>query len=386
MKEGIGDTIEAVFDYLNGENESINLAQAIRDNLLTSEVIASLVEELDLPSLVEGIFSEQEDEEEFPAEFRAALVNTITEFEPTIKEELIVAADSIFDYLLVENQSIDLSQIIRSTFLNSDFVIALVNELDISFIASEFLNEQLVEGIPEESEFLVKHMDDVIIELESTIKEELIVAADLILDYLLGESQGISIAISLEPIIENLEDTLGEAFLELPPVELDETLFGAEMPAQIAEVLAEAEEGLGEARQDIAEILAEAEERLEEARQYVGYFQLGHKLLIGFIVLLIAGIVLLDRQVKSATRRLGTIFSTYGVLCFTSIFVAKYFIRKTQLPQLVNDFSDPLQRFSFGLLIGGVVLIVVSFVYPRWRQSHSESPPIPPSSTNEDTN
>jgi hypothetical protein len=300
-----------------------------------------------------------------------------------------------------------------------------VNELDISSLASEFLGEQLLEDIPKELEFLVEHIDDAITELEPTIKEELIAAADPILDYLLGKSQSMSVVISLEPIIENLEDTLREAFLESPPAELagllltgieqyfdeyfgeltsmilsafelDETLFGAEIPAQIAEALAEAEEGLGEARQDIAEALTEAEEKLEEAKEYIGYFQLGYKLLIGFIVLLIAGIVLLNREVRGATRKVGTIFLTYGVLWFAGILVAKYFIKKAQLPwaeipsleaqlpRLVNDFSAPLQWFSLGLLIGGVVLIAVSFVYPRWRQSHLESPAIPPSITNGD--
>ncbi len=413
IKEGIGNTIEPVYDYLKGKSESIDLAQTIRDNLLSSEIIASLVEELDLSLLAEELISEQEDEEEFPEELRAALVNTITELEPTIKENISAAADSILDYLLGESQSIDLALTLRNTFLSSDFVIALVNELDISSLASEFLGDQLLEDIPKELEFLVEHIDDAIAILEPLIKENIIAAADPILDYLLGESQSISIEISLEPIIENLEDTLREAFLELLPAELaglplpkigqyfdeyfgeltemipsafelDETLFGAEIPAQIAEALAEAEEGLGEARQDIAEALADAEEGLEEVKEYVGYFQLGYNLLIGLIVLLIAGIVLTNRQVKGATRKLGIIFLTYGVLWFAGILAGKYFAGKQiaqldsspyfqeLLPRLVNDFSAPLQGFSLGLLIGGVVLIAVSFVYPRWRRTHAE--------------
>ncbi|GAF82788.1 unnamed protein product, partial [marine sediment metagenome] len=247
---------------------------------------------------------------------------------------------------------------------------------------------------------------------------------DPILDYLVGKSDSLNIEISLVPIPEDLEDTLKEILFESPPaalawlplseleqyfdehfgeltemlpvLELDETLLGTEIPAQIAEVLAEAEEGLREARQDIAEALAEAEERLEEARQYVGYFQLGYKLLIGFVVLLVLGIVLLNREVKGATRKVGTIFLTCGVPWFAGILIGKYFAGKQLaqldippyfqelLPRLANDFSAPLQGFSLGLLIVGVVLIVVSFVYPRWRQSQVEPPTIPSSTTNED--
>ena len=425
IKEKLGAAIAETYDYLLGRKETPDLRATLRNSFLNSAFVASLMEELDLPLLVEELISEQEDEEEFSKELETALVNTITELEPLIKERISAAADPIFAYLLGESQSIDLALTLRNTFPSSDFVVSLVNELDISSLASEFLGEQLLEDVPEELEFLVEHLNDAITELEPTIEEELIAAADPILDYLLGESQSISIEISLEPIIENLEDTLREAFLESPPAklaglllpkikqyfdeyfgeltemipsafELDETLLGTEIPAQIAEALAEAEEGLGEARQSITDALAEAEEGLEQARQYVGYFQLGYKILIGLIVLLIAGIVLLNRQVKGATRKVGTIFLTCGVPWFAGILIGKYFAGKQiaqldippyfqeLLPRLVNDFSAPLQWFSLGLLIGGVVLIAASFVYPRWRQSHLEPPTIPPSTTNGD--
>jgi uncharacterized membrane-anchored protein YjiN (DUF445 family) len=423
VKEQLGAAIGETYDYLLGRKETPDLRATLGNTFLNSAFVASLMEELDLSLLAEEFISEQLPEE-FPEELQAALVNTITELEPTIKEKVSAAADPIFDYLLGESQSIDLALTLRNTFLSSDFVASLIEELDISSLASEFIGEQLLKDIPEEMSFLAEHVDNIVAELEPTIKEELITAADPILDYLLGESQSISVVISLKPVIENLEDTLREAFLEslpaeltglplaeiaryfdkyfgeltemLPAFELNETLFGTEIPAQIAEALAEAEEGLGEARQSIADALTEAEEGLELARQYVGYFQLGYKLLIGFIVLLIAGIVLLNREVRGATRKIGTIFLTCGVPWFAGIFIGKYFAGKQiaqldippyfqeLLSRLVNDFSAPLQWFSLGLLIGGVVLIAVSFVYPRWRQPHPEPPTIPSTTTNED--
>ena len=145
-----------------------------------------------------------------------------------------------------------------------------------------------------------------------------------------------------------------------PTLELDETLFGSKIPAQIADALATAEKGLG------------------QARQYVGYFQLGYKIMIGFILLLILGIILLNRQVRNATRKLGAIFLSYGAIEFAGIVVAKYFIKsqlkfpdmptslQAWMPQLVSDLLSPLAMFSLGLLIGGVALLIVSFVYkPR---------------------
>ena len=373
---------------------SFGWAFTLNSTILNSNFVTSQLDKLDVAVLAEEFISEQEDEEAFSEELDTALVDTIVRLEPVIKEGIGNTIEPIYDYLKGKSESIDLAQIIRDNLLSSEVVASLVDELDIASPATEIISEQIPEDIPEDLEFLTEHVDNIIAELEPMIKEELIAAADPILDYLVGKSQSVSIEISLEPIVEELENILKETLLESPPaelaglslsqleqyfdmyfgkmtemvpstIELDETVFPSELPAQIADAL------------------AEAEERLEEAREYVGYFQLGYKLLIGLIVLLIAGIVLLNHEVKSATRKLGTIFLSYGVLWFAGILIAKYFIKKAQLPteipasleaqlpQLVNDFSAPLQWFSLGLLIGGVALIVVSFVYPRWRQTES---------------
>ncbi len=69
-------------------------------------------------------------------------------------------------------------------------------------------------------EYLDEHLDDVIIELEPWIKEQISVAADPIVDYLLGESQSLNIVISTEPVIDSLRNTLLQALLESPPPDL----------------------------------------------------------------------------------------------------------------------------------------------------------------------
>jgi len=353
-------------------------------------------------------------EEAFPEEFGTALVSTITEFEPLIKQRIGAATDPIFDYLLEKRQSIDLALTLRNTILTSDFIASLVDELDMSSLAKEFLSEQVVDEIPEGMEFLTEYLDAAIVELEPMIKEELIAAADPILDYLLGESQSLSVVISLEPVMESLKGTLREAFLESPPpelatlppaalelvfdtfypvfskqipptFELNESLIGTEIPAQIAEALAGAEETLEQGRQGIAEALAEAEGALAQAKQYVGYFQLGYKLLIGFILLLILGIIFINRQIKGATRNLGSIFLAFAIPACLSISAVKYFdviqawiLRLLNIDidipaqfqalvlQLVNDFVAPIWMLSLGLLAAGVVLLIISFAYkPR---------------------
>jgi len=415
VKAQLSAAIDDTYDYLLGKKDQPDLAATLGDTFLNSAFVDSVMDELDLSSLVEEVLLEGMGGEEFPEEFGTALVNIITDLEPMIKEKISAVVDPIFDYLLGETQDIDLASTLRSTILTSDFVLSLMDKLALSSLASEFLGGELTGQIPEEMEFLAEHLDDIIADLESTIKEQISAAADPLLDYLLGLSPTVSIEISLAPIMESLEDALKEVLMEqlppayayLPQSQLNQLFaeYFAEltgmvpltfdigemltemMPADmITDVLAEAEDALGQVRQDIAEAIAEAEEMLEQARGYVSQFQTGYYILLGFMALLILGIVLIHRQVKGATRWLGIVSLIYGVLWYAGILVGKNFAEKqlaatmTDIPaslqelplQFLNDFMAPLQMLSLGLLIGGVVLIVVSFVYPRLRQPVDE--------------
>jgi hypothetical protein len=369
----------------------------LNQTVLNPDFITTQMDKLDVATLVEEIISEQEGEEAFSEELEASLVDTIADVEPLVKEGISNAIEPVYDYLTGESETIDLASIIRNEVLSSEVIASLLDEMDIASIASEMISEELPEDIPEEFEPLLEQADEVIAELAPTIKEEIIAAADPVLDYILGESQNLSIEISTGPLLAELEDSLKEAVLESPPpefaglspdeieqhiddyldeiigiipatIELDETVLPSELPEQISEALSTAEEGL------------------EQAREYVGYFQLGYKILIGVIVVLIIGIILLNRQVRSATRKLGSIFLTYGIIWFAGIFVARYFAGKQipqieeipsyiqeLLPRLVSDFSAPLQWFSMGCLIAGAALIIVSFVYkPSQQQNETE--------------
>jgi len=382
------------------------LAFMLNSTILNPNFIVSEMDRLDISAVVEE-FTMEGPGERAPEEFQGAIFSTITKLEPVVKEQVSAAIYPIYDYSLGKSESLDLAYTLRNTALTSDFVASLIDELDLSSLAGEFLGEQLTEQVPEEMEFLVEtlDLDDAIAELEPTIKAELVAAADPILDYLLGERQSLSVEISLEPVVESLENTLMEAFLESPEAfsgllpeefaDLIQTQLADLTPAQLeqyfntyigqklAEVLPSTfvinESMLGtEIPTQIAEALAGAEDALAEARQYVGYFQIVYYGLIGLMVLLIAGIILLKRNVRGATRGLGITFLIYGVLEFAGVFATRNFL-PTSLPLpdipaslqswlmgLIGDFVAPLQTFSIGLLVGGVVLLIVSFVYkPR---------------------
>ncbi len=375
----------------------LGVAVTLNYTILNPNFVVAELDKLDISSLVEESLSQEANQEEFPEELKIALVDNIDGLEPVVKEQVGTAIYQIYDYLLGKSQNLDLSLVLRETLLSRDFVASLIDKLDISTLAGEFLAEQLAENIPKEMEFVVEYadeyIDDVITELEPTIKKELIAAADPIADCLIGENRSFNIIISLGPVTESLGNTLREAFLESPPEELAglpraeleqyfNEYFGEILAAVVPSTFEINESMLGtEIPSQLAEALTEAEVALAQARQYVGYFQIGYKALIGFTVLVIIGIILLDRRVRNATRNIGITFLTVGVVSLIEFFLAKHFIApqiaqpdipvslQTWLPQLLNDFLAPLQAFSIGLLVAGVVLLIVSFIYKPGQQS-----------------
>ena len=282
---------------------------------------------------------------------------------------------SLLSLLLFLSLSIfGLALTLNYTILNPDFVVSALNKLDISSLAGELLSQQ----IPQEGDFMAEAMDNTIADLEPWVKEQVNANIYPSYDYLMGKSQSLNVVISLEPVKDTLKQNLREAILNSPPPEFKG------LPQ------AEVEQYFNKFYQDFTKNIPTTFEfnesslspqglaELEQVKRGISYFQLGYKALIGFILLLILGIILINREVKGATRGLGTTFLTYGILEYAGIFAAKYFAGaqlpqveiptslQAYLPQLLGDFLAPLAMFSIGIGIAGVILLVVSFVYkPR---------------------
>lgn len=303
---------------------------------------------------------------------------------------------SLLSFLLFLSISIfGTTYMLNNTLLNPDFVIAELDKLDVTSLARDIFSEPVAEQIPPEAEFASGVLDETIAELEPWIREQSRYVIYSSYDYFLGKSQSLNLVISLEPVKEKLRDNLWEAFQESPPPELamlppemvDQEMI-EEYFDQFYQQFSEPIPSTFEFTQD--SLSPETLAQFEQVREAISYTQRGYNLLIGFILLLILGIILLNRQVKGATRQLGTTFATYGAFGYASIFATNYFFipkllaqfpvppqLQAWLPGLVSDLLAPLEMFSLGLLIGGVVLLVVSFVYPRIRPSQPSTETVP---------
>ena len=286
---------------------------------------------------------------------------------------------SLLGFLLFLSLSVlGLALMLNNTILNPDFVVAELDKLDVSSLAKDMISAQIpLEQIPQEGEFIAETLDDTIADLEPWIKEQVSTVTYSSYDYLLGKSQSLSVIITLEPVKETLRENLREALFQSLPPEL-QGLPQAEIERYFDEFYRPISEQIPSTFEiDESLLPSDVLTTLEQVRQGIGYFQTGYPALIGFIVLLILGIILINRQVKGSTRSIGSIFLSYGVIEYAGIWATKYFATpqfsqleipsslQAWIPQLLGDFLAPLEMFSLGLLIGGVVLLTVSFVYRR---------------------
>jgi len=333
-----------------------------------------------------------------------------------------------------------ISFLLNSTLLNPDFASSQVEKTDISTLVTEITEEQIGEELPEDLLFLKEAVYDVVADHEPWIKEQLDIAIHTGYDYLLSKSDVLEITIPLETLKESLRDSMWRAFKVHLPTWLPEIVDSDLIPYidrhidELAEQIPEEylpldivglsieqlrpylheylrditdkivdenyapvvsglleslvrpyfnyyyDDYVGEIPSEVTineeDIPSEAMEQLVLARDYVRYFTIGYYALIGFMALLIIGIVLIHRNVRGSTRTIGIDLLIYGVLAFASVFALRNIVPGlmpsdwpsallTWLTGFTHDFFAPLWWFSLIVLIIGVALLVVSFVYKR---------------------
>jgi len=299
---------------------------------------------------------------------------------------------------------------LKYTLLNPDFVASQVDRFDISSLAEELLSKQILQQampdisslpvelpgdqIPQLDELATEVLSNTVAELEPWMKEQANLLVYSGYDYLWGRTESLSVMISLQPVRDSLRENLEQVVWDalppevagLPPETVDPFL--DEIGQQIAE-------GIPETFEFNQSLWGpEVQSVLEQARRALGYFELVYMSLIGFMPLLILGIFLISRQIRGSIRRLGIIFLSYGVLQYVGIFIITRLADtqsgriespaalQTWLPQFLNNLFAPLEIFSIGVAVIGLVLLIAGVI--PWGQKpavQQEAPAVPQAST-----
>ncbi len=327
--------------------------------------------------------------------------------------------------------------LLQSTLLNPDFIVDQVDRIDVSDLAHEFTEEMVAEDLPDEALFLQDAVFDVIDDQEPWLKEQLHYAIYTAYDFFLGETDTLEITIRLDSVKEDLKESIWEALNEqlstwLPDIiqhelspyieenfdEYVQLIPEEYMPAGITDLPEEQLlDFLDMYLQDINEqitlegmmpevtgllealikpyyddyfdefleivpseivwdedtIPADVMDQMLMAREYIGYFQAGYSWLIVFMVLLAAGIFLINWNVRVAARAMGIDLIVFGVLDLAGVIIARLINPLEYIPDipasletmvtgLYNDVLSIMMWFSIGVLIVGIALLVVSIV------------------------
>jgi hypothetical protein len=267
---------------------------------------------------------------------------------------------------------------VNQSALNPDFVANRVDEIDIVELTDEIIIEHVP---PEAADFMGEILHPVlhytIGEIEPWLKEQARNVIHVFYDYIEGRNDTLSLIISLETKMKSFRDNLLDAILTSPPAELL-GLNAEEIEAEFNVYFDQIDEEIPSAV-ELDETLLETDvmQQIERAKQYVGYFNLGFILLIAFILLIILIIILVYREVKGSCRQIGFTFLAIGVVSLVGAFVARS-VASSQLatidmpatiqswaPHAITDVLMPLGIYAIGLIIVGIALTVVSFVYKR---------------------
>jgi len=360
---------------------------------LNANFVTSRLDDLPLSALLEEAELGKINEEN--PELADFIEDTIIENETELKEQAGEATHIVYDYLKGQGQSLDLALVLKDTILDPDFTVSIIEKTELTPLVKELINDMMADAELPYDLSIEPYIDDIADKLEPWLKVQAAAAIPPVYNYILGFSQDTGFTISLEQPTIIIRDTLKQEFLQSPPTEFAglpadrlEEEFDAIFNDLAGDIPAEIDIGAefitGDVQADVAQPLADAEEALTEARRYIGYFNLVYGLLIGFILLLIAGIILIYREVRGATRILGTTFLTYGIINLIAVFVARGLASppiarldipqslQTWLIQLTNSSLMPLLILAIVFLIIGAILLTASFVYRR-RQTAIET-------------
>lgn len=267
---------------------------------------------------------------------------------------------------------------LNKTLMDPNFTATEVDKLDIAALAGsliQFPDQGTQASIS--SATINKAITDSIKASEPQIKSELRGAIFSAYDYFLGRKYDFSIVLSLEPIKKSMKNNLLDALKKNPPAQVSNLPLTQQEQVFNQYIDQFAQDIPSSFMLDSSNLDSSTLSLLKTVRQYVGFYQLGWKLLIPLILILAVAIVLIENNLISILRNLGINFFIYGALGIVSDFLLKRFVSPSLsvpglppsldawLTQFMDDLFAPLNMFSIAVAALGAVLFITSFFFKK---------------------
>jgi hypothetical protein len=273
-----------------------------------------------------------------------------------------------------------------NTILNSDFVIAEINKLNVTEVVRAYVNEQLYN----QDSFYASAIDTTLTHEKIWIDQQISQTVSKSYEYLLGNSDILTFNFLLDEVKQNLSANLEKSILSSPPPEYlllsqpEKDLYLANLKQQIQDTVPS--HYMVEINQDL--IGSDGMELLRQVKAGIQCFKTASIILIIFIALLILITAVILRKLWEIWRVLGIILILDGVFGGIFYFMFKlgmpYLIHTADLPVqvnswftvLINDFISPFGIFNLIILLVGGICLSVSFIIKDRRAVTSSLPPI----------
>jgi hypothetical protein len=283
-----------------------------------------------------------------------------------------IALGFVAFFLCVSLSFLTLFITLHFTLLNPDFAVKEVGKLDLTEVAREYINTQMdTSDLPYSSA-----IDATLTEEKPWIDQQARQIIFTSYDYLLGLSDQLRFTISLEEVKQDLANNLVNAAIKSPPPE-----YQSLSPAAKEQYLLNLKKQYLEAIPSSYDLEINQEtigpdgmKALGQIKELIGYFQFALWFIIGFFIIMILLIVLIQLKLQGVTRVVGIVFLIEGALSGLAYLGLKTFIPlliplnelpnqfNTWLPGLINDFLLPCGICSLVVLIIGGISLAASFL------------------------
>lgn len=300
--------------------------------------------------------------------------------------------------------------LVNSTVLNAGFVKTQVNKLDISEITQDFIDEQLVNELPQDSELLFDVAYRAVEYEETAIKAQINTLIDSTYAYILSEADTLELTISLAEIKQDLQDHIWDIAIDYLKAKMA-NMTEAEVDAYVQEIANQIPEDIlpralallpyslrneivtlylkelggrgffeelslgldflveDEVRSYVEDyfnghiddipdsfnvdntvIDAKAMQIIQDVRLYISYFKTGYVWLIVITFVIIGLIFLINwKNIKASLLAAGITLLVFGILDLTGILVLRFYAI-SQNNSLMLEIPEIMQGWARGLI------------------------------------
>ena len=176
------------------------IAFSVNQVVLNPHYIVKILNDINFSQIIQESINEQTSNGNLSPELQTALLDAFGKMEPTIKKQIGVAIEDTYAYLKGQSTAPDFKETLAKSFMNSEFVGEILNEIDISQLAKQVVKEQ----IGTNTDFSATFENDLITVIdksEPSLKKQIANVSEPIFNYLLMQTSSIDLKSTLRQTV-----------------------------------------------------------------------------------------------------------------------------------------------------------------------------------------